>query len=322
MSQPPYQLNENILNLCSHISQLLGKCEGLRLLTPSPQLRKENKIKSIQSSLAIEGNSLSLEQVTAIFDEKKVLGPAKDILEVQNAIQAYSQARQFTFHSTKSFLRAHQILLKDLVPDAGKWRQKGIGVFQEGQVLHMAPPASRVQFLMSDLFQYLKAQKKQNLLLLSSITHYEIEFIHPFSDGNGRMGRLWQHVILLNHHPFFEFLPIESIIKKHQAAYYEVLQKSDKAGECSAFIEFCLEAILESMEKMLSQFHASPINNTSRLELGKSHFKNRPFTRKDYLQFFKNLSTATASRDLLEGSEKKILKKEGEKAKTVYRYRD
>ena len=320
MPLPNYKITKAILNSCSQISQLIGKSEGLRLLTPSPQLRKENSVKSIQGSLSIEGNALSIEQVSAIFDEKKVIGPAKDILEVQNAILAYQLTKKFIFSSLTSFLKAHKILMNGLIAHAGKWRQKGIGVVQGNRIVHLAPPASRVPFLMADLFNYLRLEKKPNLLLLSCVAHYEIEFIHPFPDGNGRMGRLWQHVMLTQHHPFFEFLPVESIIKKYQKAYYQALHQSDKAGESSRFIEFCLEAILESIEEMFATLKISPMSSTSRLELAKNHFQKRFFSRKDYLIFFKNLSTATASRDLLQGVQENLLQKKGEKVKTLYRY--
>lgn len=318
--KPPYSLTQTILNVCVDIERILGRCEGFRLSKPEPQLRRKNRIRSIQGSLSIEGNSLSTDQITAIFENRRVLGPRKDILEIQNAIRAYEEAVGYDAFSEKSFLKAHKILMNGLIPNAGKWRSSGIGVLKGNQVVHMAPPARQIPQLMGELFAYLRSEKKSNLLVPSAVVHYEIEFIHPFSDGNGRMGRLWQHTMLMKHHPLFEYIPFESVIREYQQEYYQVLHACDQKGDSTLFVEFCLQKIRKSLETAFEEFHPEPLTTESRLRIAKDHFQKRAFSRKDYMSFFKTLSTATASRDLSHGVDRKILKKEGEKALTQYHY--
>ena len=174
-----------------------------------------------------------------------------------------------------------------------------------------------VSRLMGELFDYLKGQKK-NLLIVSSVFHYEAEFIHPFSDGNGRIGRLWHHALLVKHHPFFEFIPVESVIKQYQKEYYDSLHLSDVQGESTPFIEFCLKTLWESAHLFLEELKPEPLTTESRLERAREHFQKQTFSRKDYLRFFKTLSTATASRDLQQGVTQKALKKSGDKAQSTY----
>lgn len=320
MDKPPYSLSPEVVSLCTEIGRLVGQYEGLRVPRPEPQLRRKNRIKSIQSSLAIEGNSLSLDQVTAIFENKKVVGPARDILEVKNAIAVYDRIKDFRLFSEKSFLEAHKQLMEGLVPDAGRWRSSGVGVVEGRRLIHLAPKASLVPRLMRELFDSLRSEKGENLLVISSVLHYEIEFIHPFSDGNGRMGRLWQHVALVKRYSFFEYLPIESLIKNHQGKYYESLRESDKTGDARPFIEFCLRAIWETLNNFLRELKPEPLTPESRLDLARDHFKEQSFSRGDYRSFFKTISTATASRDLGHGVEKKRLKREGDKVLARYQF--
>ncbi len=316
-----FPITPEMLKACSDISLLLGRYEGLMSPVPQPQLRRSNRIKTIQGSLSIEGNSLSLSQVTAIFGDKKVLGPKKDVLEVKNAIEAYERLRSYHPFATNSFREGHRILMNGLIEDAGKWRRGQVGIIKGSKVSHVAPPAKRVPELMENLFSSLKKSKDLHPLVRAASAHYEIEFIHPFLDGNGRVGRLWQEVLLLSFHPLFEFLSVESIIKKRQDEYYTALEKSDREGNARLFVEFSLQTILSSLEEFLDELKPGPMTSTMRLEKAKEHFGSAEFSRINYLRFFKSLSTATASRDLKEGVDLKLLKKKGERAIARYLFK-
>ena len=191
--KPPYEVNSTILKFITSISEKIGEVNANYLDKQSPTLRKQNKIKTIHSSLQIEGNTLSEDQITALLENKRIIGPQKDVLEVLNAIKVYDSLEGFKSVSEKSFLNAHKILMSGLVPDSGKYRAKGVGIVQGSKVAHVAPPAENVPFLMKDLFSYLKSD--EITLIKSCVFHYEMKFIHPFLDGNGRMGRLWQTMI-------------------------------------------------------------------------------------------------------------------------------
>lgn len=314
--KPPYKITATILKLITSVSEKLGEVGAHFLDRPSPQLRKQNKIKTIHSSLSIEGNTLSEEQVTAIIENKKVLGPEKDILEVLNAVKVYENITAYNPHSSKSFLAAHKSLMKGLIPQAGKYRSKGVGIFQGSEVAHIAPPAENITALMNNLFKYLK-NKQELTLIKSCVFHYEMEFIHPFSDGNGRMGRLWQTVILMSEYPVFEFLPFETLISETQQDYYRALADSDKAGNSTIFIEYMLAVIDRSLRDLLNQKHGA-LTEAERLayfvSLGKPEF-----TRKDYMNVFKNISSSTASRDLKKGAAVKLFSVSGVKNSTVYK---
>lgn len=319
--RPPYTLTENMLRLCAEITQLLGRLEGLHISKPEPKLRKSNRVRTIQASLAIEGNTLALEQVSAILDGKKVLGPAREILEVKNAIKAYDRISEFKPHSVKSLKEAHGLLMNGLVADAGKWRSGNVGVFQGLKIAHAAPQAKRVAELMDQLFAFLMSEKQTHPLIVSAIFHYELEFIHPFSDGNGRIGRLWQTTLLAKFHPVFEFTPLESIVRERQEVYYRSLGLADKAGEATPFIEFSLETIFEALAGLSDSVRPESLSAEDRLAIARSQFQKRSFTRKDYLTLFKAMSTATSSRDLSYGVKTRVLVKSGEKALTSYRFK-
>ncbi len=309
-----------MLQSCAEISLLLGRYEGLMSPVPQPRLRRTHRIKTIQGSLAIEGNTLSLEQVTAVFDQKRVLGPKKEILEVQNAIETYQKMGQFKPHSIASFQAAHRLLMKGLIPDAGKWRKGQVGILKGSKVSHIAPPAPRVPDLMEQLFSTLNKSKNLHPLLRAAWVHYEVEFIHPFSDGNGRMGRLWQTVHLVSHHPLFEFLSVESIIRDRQREYYYALERSDKDGHAGTFVEFSLATMASALSEFINELRPGRVTASSRVDKAREHFGQLEFSRLDYLRFFKTLSTATASRDLKEGVESKRLRRSGERALTRYRF--
>ena len=317
--KPPYDITSEILNLIVSISEKLGEVNAVHLDKPSPQLRRENRIKTVQSSLAIEGNSLTVEQVRAIFNDKKVIAPGKDILEVKNAIELYERLDEFDPFSFSSFLKAHSLLMKGLIEDPGKLRSGSVGVVKGSEVMHVAPPGDRVHYLVSDLFRYLKSDR-DGILLKSCVFHYEIEFIHPFKDGNGRMGRFWQTAILRSKYSVFEFLPVESIIKEKQQQYYDILSDCDKEGKSTRFIEFMLKIIDSELERILSN-ETKVMSFGDRLSAAKQKFGEKDFSRKEYLRIFKGISTATASRDLRAGAESGILIKTGEKRLSVYRFK-
>jgi Fic family protein len=310
-----------MLILCSEIMRSLGQCEGLHISKPEPKLRKSNRVRTIQASLAIEGNTLALDQVTAILNGKKIVGSQREILEVQNAIKAYDQISSFRANSSKSLREAHGVLMAGLISDAGKWRSQNVGVFQGERVAHAAPQAKRVPDLMDQLFAFTKAEKETHSLILSAIFHYELEFIHPFSDGNGRIGRLWQTTLLTKFHPLFEFTPVESVVKERQEGYYKSLGLSDKGGSANPFIEFSLGTIIDALEALKSAVRPQPLTAADRLEIARGAFGNRAFSRKEYLAVFKTISTATASRDLAAGVQNRDLSKSGEKARATYRFK-
>lgn len=214
---------------------------------PNPVLRKENRIKTIQSSLAIENNSLTIDQVTAIMEGKRVLGAPNEIQEVKNAIDAYHLMQQINPHSEKDLLKAHSLMMQDLIKENGKYRSSGVGVFGNEGIVHLAPPPMMVPQLMADLFAWIKTTKTHPLVS-SCVFHYEFEFIHPFADGNGRMGRFWQTALLSRFNPVFLWLPVETIVKKHQQAYYNVIAECDAKGDSTKFIEFMLRCIKQSID--------------------------------------------------------------------------
>jgi len=317
---PPFQLTSKILSLVSDISLLLGKYEGLHAPIPQPRLRKQNRVRTIKDSLAIEGNTLNLEQVTAIFEGKRVGGPKQDIREVQNTIKLYESLHDLNPTRSKNLLWAHGVLMKDLAQDGGRYRLGAVGILKGHHVSHLAPPAKRVPELMENLFNFLKSKSELHALIRACVFHYELEFIHPFSDGNGRIGRFWQYLILTKYNPAFEYIPIESLIKERQATYYRALESSDKKGDSTDFIEFSLETIRDALKDFLIHLKPEPETPKSRLDLAQNKFGQTEFSRKDYLLIFKTISTATASRDLALGVAEKKLKKTGTQATAKYRF--
>lgn len=313
---PPYEITSEVLELITSISEKIGQINAKYLDKPSPKLRKENRIKTIHSSLSIEGNTLSEDQITSLIENKRIIGPEKDVNEVLNAIKVYKNLKTFDAVSSTSFLNAHKYLMSGLIPDNGKYRKKGVGIMAGDKIAHMAPPAENVPSLMKDLFRYLNTSNEITLIK-SCVFHYEMEFIHPFSDGNGRMGRLWQTLILMKEYPLFEFIPFENIIHKTQADYYKALAKSDNTGMSTPFIEYMLNVINDSLYNMLD-FKSRIMSSESRLTYF-SEICEDGFNRKDYMKVFKDISSATASRDLKRGVELGIFEKEGDKTKTIYR---
>jgi len=252
MNKPPYEITRTVLDLYGQINELLGTCGSFKLVKPEAHLRRENRIKTIHSTLAIEGNMLSLDSVSTIIDNNIVVGPKKDILEVKNAIKAYELLETFNPLYINDFFKAHETLMMGLVDNPGKLRSSQIGILKGEQVVHIGPSYKMISSLMDNLFLYLKDDNDLEIIK-SCVFHYETEFIHPFEDGNGRIGRLWQTRILMNVHPIFEYVPIEELIKKEQDEYYNVLSVSDKSGKSTAFIEFMLNAINESLKATIER---------------------------------------------------------------------
>ena len=246
MYTPPFKITAKAINLIADIS---AKIERYAIRMEQPDgllLRKVNRIKTIHSSLAIEGNTLSEDEVRDIIDGKNVVAPIKQIQEVKNAIATYNLYPELNPFNVKDLLRAHGIMMQALVDDAGRFRRSGVGVFSETGLVHMAPPAERVPELIDDLFSWLR-NASDHLLIRSCVFHYEFEFIHPFVDGNGRTGRLWQSLILGRLHPIFEHLPVENMVYSNQQAYYDAITESSRQGQSGPFIDFMLEEILKTL---------------------------------------------------------------------------
>ncbi|WP_276089156.1 Fic family protein [Pedobacter sp. JY14-1] len=319
-NKPPYQITSDILSWLTKVSEQIGAVNALHLNRPQTELRKANRIKTIQSTLAIEGNTLSEEQITALLNNKRILAPQKDILEVQNAIATYNKLHEFKPFQLKSLLDAHKSIMQGLIKEAGSLRKGNVGIVKGSEVTHLAPPGNMVPHLLKDLLDYVK-NDKDPILIKTCVFHYEFEFIHPFADGNGRMGRLWQTILLMRTYPVFEYLPIESIIKAEQASYYEALSKSDKQGHSTLFITYMLESISKALEELLDRPAVDP-GPESRISLFREFIGTITFTRKDYLKHFKSLSMATASRDLRVAVEMGIVERSGDKNTSTYRYKD
>lgn len=317
---PPFTITPKILTLVGGIMQLIGRFEGLQRPQPTMKLRKAARVKTVLGSLAIEGNTLTLEQATAVFEGKRVVGPAQEVQALQNALRAYEKSSLWSATNEAHFLKAHGAMMQGLVLDAGRYRTKGVGVFQGKEIAHVAPPAKRVPELVADLLLWLKNARSLDRLVASAVVHYELEFIHPFSDGNGRMGRLWQYVILMKRHPAFQWVPTELAVLSQQEEYYRVLAACDKAGNSTEFIEFSLSTVKASLEDFVADQRPPTLSGQQRLQLARSTLGGAWFSRKDYIAHWKTISSATASRDLRDGADSGRLRKEGDRAVARYRY--
>ncbi len=242
---PLYKITSKILKLSTKISEELTKLQLNGATKVNPMLRKKNRIKTLAGTLEIEGNFLGEAKITAILDGKRVLGTLKELAEVNGAIKAYEKLDKYRFDELDDLLLAHKILMSDILTTAGNFRNVNVKVGE-----HIVPQSHIINYLMKNLFYWLK-NSDEHMLLKSCIFHYEFEFIHPFSDGNGRIGRFWQSVILNSFNPIFSLLPIESIVKDHQEEYYSAIENSTALGESAPFCEFMLEMILKSMQNTL-----------------------------------------------------------------------
>jgi Fic family protein len=252
MNVPVYTISPRAIDLVAKIAEKVGELKGSGEYNHNLRLRKVNRLRSIQSSLAIENNTLTLGQVTDIIEGKRVLGLPHEIQEVKNAYQAYEHLLDYDPYKVKDFLKAHQLMTMQLVKDAGHFRSQGVGVFEGSKLIHAGASYQFVPQLMADLLTWAK-KTEIHPLIKSSIVHFEIEFIHPFIDGNGRIGRLWQTLILSKWNELFAWLPIETVIYENQQTYYNALATSQKAGDSESFIEFMLTAILQVLEELPSR---------------------------------------------------------------------
>ena len=247
--KPPYTITNKILTTSNDIVALVTELKDIKKELNTPKLRKKNRIKSITGTLQIEGNSFSEEKVTNVINGKTVLGTMREIEEVKGAIAAYDHLENYDYKKEKDLLQAHKFLMKNLLNNAGAYRHSNVGVGGANGVTHVAPPPDMVPKLMGELFDWLK-NTGDNLLIVGCVFHYEFEFIHPFNDGNGRVGRLWQSVILNKYKNIFSAIPIESVVRDNQEMYYNALEDSGSAGESTPFIEFMLDIILKTLEKV------------------------------------------------------------------------
>ncbi len=315
--KPPFDITPRMLNLTAEISAMIGRMEGARLKIPLLELRRKINASSIHSSCVIEGNQLTLDQATDVINGKRVVGPKKDILEIRNAHELYGMIQDFDPRKEQDLLRAHGVLMRGLGVSAGQYRRTGVVVRSGDTVVHSAPPCRQVPALVSRLFEFINESRDLHPLIASSIFHYEFEFIHPFEDGNGRTGRFWQTLMLRHARPCFDLVPVETAIKDHQQAYYDAIDRSNKAGRSTAFIEFMFEVILEAalgLEKLVSG-KAKP---SDRIALMMKHGP-REFTRKEYIRIVGEIAAHTASRDLKEAVHRKLLSMTGSRARAVYK---
>lgn len=314
MYTPPFSVSSKIIDFISRISELIGEINSLESSPRNIQLRKENRIKTIHSSLAIENNSLSLEQITAIIEGKRVLGAPNEIQEVLNAVQTYDLLLSLDSTSEKDLLRAHRLMMNDLVAQNGKYRTGGVGIFDGSEVVHIAPPAGQVSALMADLFDWLK-NSDVHPLIKSCVFHYEFEFIHPFQDGNGRMGRLWQTVILKDWKDVFAWLPVETLIKENQAEYYTALNTSDSNADSTIFTEFMLELLEKTIEEIIATENRVTVKVTQKVTVNQQKIieaiKENPYITQDELSQKIGIARKNIISNMKKLQEKNIIRRVG-----------
>jgi Fic family protein len=322
MARPPFLVSMAAAAALGKLERLLGSWEGaLGMPSPAPLLRRANRIRTVLDTVAIEGNPLSLEQATAVLQGKRVRGAPRAILEIQNANRAYELVDSYNPLHQRSLLAAHRVLMHGLVADAGRFRVTQVGILQGQRVAHLAPPPHRVPDLMRSLFQFLRADQPMSPIVQAIVFHYELELIHPFTDGNGRIGRLWQHALLVRASPIFAHVPAESLIREHQADYYAALAASDRLGRSDPFLEYMLHILLGALARVSKQLRGQPETPQIRLAKARVELGSRWFSRKDYLALFPRLSTASASRDLASALAARQLSSKGDHALTTYRFR-
>ncbi len=297
---PPYTITDEMLNLAIEISNLLSELKVTDDLNKTPKLRQVNRVKSIQASLAIEENTLNYDEVNAIVNGKEVVGPINDIVAVNNALKAYSLLDELDPYSIDDLLKAHKVMMLGLVDHPGCLRTGNVGVYSaDGTVSHMAPPHERVNNLINDLFTWLK-DSEVNALIKSSVFHYEFEFTHPFMDGNGRMGRLWQTLLLSKWQPIFKWLPIENMIYKKQEEYYAAIRESTSCGNSNPFIIYMLNIIKDTINEIISESRSEITHSYKGMDklmsvikeypqslnelMRELHLKNREAFRRNYIK--------------------------------------
>ena len=309
--KPPFEITDDILDAIAEIAELVGQVTVTHGLSANPTLRRTNRIRTIYSSLAIEQNTLSLEQVTAVLNGKHVIAPPKDIAEVKNAYEIYEMLDSLNPYSVEDLLKAHAVMTKDLVEESGCFRSGPVGVVDKhGNVLHFGTLPAYVPNLVYELFDWVQ-NSNIHMLIKSCVFHYEFELIHPFADGNGRIGRLWHTLLLSNWKPFFAWLPVESIIHDRQDEYYRAINKSNAEGESTVFIEFMLSAIKAALVEAVETTDATQNMTDNELRLFKIEQylqKNQYITNAIVQQMFR-VSTATANRILAKAVDDGCLQK-------------
>lgn len=313
--KPPFEITNQIISDVAEIAELMGKFSVTNQLSTNPTLRRSNRIRTIYGSLAIEQNTLSLEQVTAVLDGKQVLAPPKDIAEVKNAYEIYERLEQLDPYSVDDLLTAHGILTRGLVEESGQFRSRPVGVVDsQGNILHFGTLPQYVPDLVMELLDWVKTSQV-HMLIRSCVFHYELELIHPFADGNGRVGRLWHTLLLSRWNPVFAWLPVESIIHDRQQEYYAAINASNEAGESTVFIEFMLSAIkasiteaMEVSDKMMDEMSDGKMDKaTQRWKKIEAYLKTHDYIMNANVRELCGVSSATANRILRECSEKKDL---------------
>lgn len=313
--QPPFTITKKIVRLVSQISEVVGTVNASNVDFSSPKLRKNNRIKTITDTLAIEGNTLNLDQVSAIIDGKKVLGSIREIAEVHGAIKAYERLNSFNMAQEDDLLEAHSLLMGEVLNKSGIFRTGNVGVHKNGEVVHVAPKARMVPKLMSDLLSWLKSSD-DHPLIQSCVFHYEFEFIHPFIDGNGRMGRLWQTLILSKWKSIFEFLPIESVIRENQEGYYQALASADGEGNSTVFIEYMLDVILQTCNEAFEASQNVPRNVPKNVPLNRAEqiivliSEHKGITIEQIAELCK-VNTKTIKRDIAKLKDEKRIERVG-----------
>lgn len=300
--QPPFEITNTIISDVAEIAELVGKLTSTQQLSSSPTLRRNNRIRTIHASLAIEQNTLSLEQVTAVLNGKQIIAPPKDIAEVKNAYEIYEHMEQLDPYSVDALLTAHGVMMRGILPEAGEFRAKSVGVVnQEGHILHFGTLPPYVPGLVEELLNWAR-ESDLPMVIRSCVFHYEFELIHPFSDGNGRMGRLWHTLLLSKWNPMFAWLPVESIIHDHQQEYYEAINASNAAGASTLFIEFMLLAIKASLTEAISvsdEMSDAPKDKAIiRWAAIEKYLKTHPYIMNADVRTLCNVSSATANRVL------------------------
>lgn len=309
--KPPFEITTSMLDKLAEIAELVGQVNAVAGLTTNPTLRRTNRIRTIYSSLAIEQNTLSLEQVTAVLNGKRIIAPPKDIAEVKNAYEIYEMMDSLNPYSVDDLLNAHAVMTRGLTVESGCFRSKPVGVVdKQGNILHFGALPDYAPGLTRELLDWVR-DSNIHMLIKSCVFHYELEVIHPFADGNGRIGRLWHTLLLTQWKPLFAWLPVESIIHDHQDEYYAAINRSNYEGESTAFIEFMLSAIQEALMEAAQTTGVAEKMTTDELRRYKVEVflkKNNVITNADVRQLFQ-VSTATANRILAKLTEEGLLQK-------------
>ncbi len=295
MKNPPFEITEEIMTEVAQIAELVGQISSTENLSASPVLRRTNRIRSIYSSLAIEQNSLTLDQVTAVLSGKRVLAPPKDIKEVKNSYEIYEDLTRLNPYNVEDLLYAHGVMTKDLLEESGVFRSKAVGVVnQDGQVLHFGTLPQYVPAAVLNLLEWTR-ESSLPMLIKSCVFHYEVELIHPFADGNGRVGRLWQTLLLTQWNSLFAWLPIESLIHDRQEAYYAAVNESNAAGESTRFLSFMLRTIKDALLEILAVSTGTKKDDTRWLTIY-SYLQTNEFVTNATVRNLLSVSSATATR--------------------------